>query len=324
MSDVERTMTRTIASIAPVRRRHSALVALVAVAGLAVAACGDDTAEPGPGTLPPGSDGPTTDVPTTDAPGSYDHPVGADDVVFEYSEVGGFTTREFAFQRIPAILVSGDGRVFTPGAQIAIYPGPMLPAIQVQSITPAGIQRLLDAAHDAGLFAEIDYSAETNVADATTAQVVINADGSRWVHAAYALGFAPLGADEPTPERQALADFLALLGDLPALVGAAELGEQEIHQPERFVVEALVADDLSAYSADVEPNVVEWPTDASVRLADLATTAGSGECTIVSADEFGDLFSSANQLTFFAEGDRTYQVLVRPALPGDECLGPSS
>ncbi|NND75366.1 MAG: hypothetical protein HKN44_10205 [Ilumatobacter sp.] len=314
MPNVELNMTRLNPPTPRTTRRRSSL-AVLAVAALALTACGDDTTDPGPGTLPP-----ATDVPTTDGQGGYDHPVGADDVVFEYSEVGGFTTREFAFQRVPAILVSGDGRVFTPGAQIAIFPGPMLPAIQVQTITPVGIQRLLAAAEQAGLFADLDYSEETNVADATTAQVEINANGSTWVHAAYALGFPPFGEDETTPERQALADFLAQLGDLPALVGDAELGEPEFYQPEQFVVEALVVDDLSAYGDDVEPNVVDWPADASVRLADLATTAGTGECTLVTSDEFGELFASADQLTFFAEGGQTYQLLVRAALPGDECL----
>lgn len=324
MVDVERGMNGIHPPTRSPLRRRAPITAVLAAAVLAVAACGDDTVEPGPATLPPGTDVPSTDVPSTDVPSTnvpdgIQHPDGAGDVVFEYAEVGGFTTREFAFQRIPSLLVSGDGRVFTPGAQIAIYPGPMLPAIQVQTITPEGIQRLLAAARDAGLFADVDYSEDTNVADATTAQVVINADGSSWTHAAYALGFAPFGGDEQSPQRQALSEFLARLGDLPSLVGAENLGEAELFEPEQFVVEALVIDDLDALSTDVDPTVVDWPS-TTVRLADVVASTDLGDCTVVSADEFGGLFSSANQLTFFSEDDRTYQLLVRPALPGDECL----
>ena len=137
------------------------------------------------------------------------HPSGADDVVFEYSEVGGFVPRSVAFQSPPVILISGDGRVFTPGAQIAIYPGPILPAIQVQTISELGIQRLLAAADEAGLYADIDYSADLNVADASTAMVTINVDGETWVHEAYALGIGAVpGQDDEADvaaERAALA-----------------------------------------------------------------------------------------------------------------------
>jgi hypothetical protein len=32
-----------------------------------------------------------------------------------------------------------------------------------------------------------------------------------------------------------------------------------------------------------------------------------------------DLFADANQLTFFVQNDVTYQVTVKPQLPGDAC-----
>ena len=70
--------------------------------------------------------------------------------------------------------------MFTPGAQIAIYPGPMLPAIQVQTITEAGIQKILAAADEAGLLADLDFTEDSLVADAGTATVAINATGRAW------------------------------------------------------------------------------------------------------------------------------------------------
>ena len=111
-------------------------------------------------------------------PEGYAHPTGPDDVVIEYTELSGFTTREYAFQQPPMVLISGDGRVFTTGPQIAIYPGPALPNIQVGTITEEAVQQLLSIADDDGLFAEIDYTEESLVADASTATVTINVDGS--------------------------------------------------------------------------------------------------------------------------------------------------
>ena len=283
----------------------SALVVL----GLGLAAaCGGDDSDP----ASPSSE---STLPPIDDSERYAHPTGADDIVFSYAEVGGFTTREFAFQRTPNLLVSGDGRAFSPGAQIAIYPGPLLPAVQVQSITDAGIQALLASADEAGLLADIEYEQPTNIADATTARVEINVDGETFVHEAYALGIGGPGADgENTPERQALSEFISSLGDLPSLVGADNVGETELFEAEAYEIEALVVEDLSVFGSDgIEPTVQEWPTEVSVRLADAT------ECTTVPATEVGELLAGANQLTFFDDAGVTYQVLARPVLPGSAC-----
>jgi len=280
------------------------IVPVLFVAALGIAACGSDSETPAANdSLPPVTDG-------------YRHPTGADEVVIQYAEVGGFLPREFAFQQTPSVLVSGDGRVFGPGPQIEIYPGPLLPAVQVQTITEEGIQAILAAADEAGLLAPIEYEQPTNIADAPTAQVTINVDGQTYVHEAYALGLTdPSGSSqETTPERQALATFIAQLRDLPTLVGADQLGEQTIFEADEYGIEALVVDDLSVYGTDgIEPTVVDWPTGDAVRLADAST------CTVVSASDVGEALAAANQLTFFTDAGVTYQVLAKPILPGTAC-----
>jgi hypothetical protein len=284
---------------------NNRIVPALLVAALGLAACGSDSESPAADdSLPPVADG-------------YEHPTGEDEVVVEYAEVGGFVPREFAFQQTPNVLVSGDGRVFGPGAQIAIYPGPLLPAVQVQPITEEGIQAILAAADEAGLFQQVEYEQPTDIADASTARVVINVNGETYVHEAYALGLAlpgEEGGQETSPERQALAGFIAELNDLATLVGADELGEQTIFEPSDYGIEALVVDDLSAYGSDgIEPTVVDWPAEVSVRLADA-----SG-CTMVPAAEVGETLTAASQLTFFEDANVTYQVLAKPILPGTDC-----
>ena len=81
---------------------------------------------------------------TLPLPEGFAHPTGPDDEIVNYSEVGGFTTMEYAFQQPPMVLISGDGRVFTDRTAVAIYPGPALPNIQVGTITEEGIQTVLD------------------------------------------------------------------------------------------------------------------------------------------------------------------------------------
>ena len=279
------------------------IVSVLVVAALGLVACGSDSDSPAAGdSLPPVVDG-------------YEYPTGADDVVIEYAEVGGFMPREFAFRQTPNVLISGDGRSFSPGAQIEIYPGPLLPAVQVWSVGEGGIQDALAAADDAGLLQQIDYEQPTNIADASTAQVTINVNGDTYVHSAYALGIGGgLGDDraaEATPERQALLDFI---DELTALASPGPTGDPDIFEPSEFGIEALAVTDISTYGTDgIEPTVVDWPTSVGVRLGDAAS------CTVVPAAEVGEILTSADQLTFFSDSGITYQVLAKPMLPGTIC-----
>jgi hypothetical protein len=303
---------------------------LVSATGSAIAivltACGNDgsSSEPTTGeTLPPASDPPVSGVPVSGVPdGAYAHPLGADEVVFEYSELGGFTTREYSFQSPPIVIVSGDGRMFTTGPQTAIYPGPALPNIVVRTITEDGMQKLLFAADEAGLFADVDYTADLNVADASTATVVVSADGKTWTHRAEALGLGA-GPDqsagaEATPEREALLAFTQRLGDLASIVGADQLGLEEQFEPAGYLALVVVVDDLSQFgSDDIEPTVVEWPAELPMRLADVAAT--DTMCAVIPATDVGDLFTTANQLTLYSDAGITYQVIPIQQLPGRTC-----
>lgn len=279
-----------------------------ALLAFAAAACGDDSTEPV-------ADPPATDVtvaptePGTTEPGDagYEHPTGADEVVMSVEQEGGLATVEMIFSRVPSMLVSGDGRQFTQGPQIAIYPGPLLPNIQVADIGEDGIQRLLAAADEHGLLQEREYEAPMNIADATDTVVTIRAGGETYVHRAYALGLEG-GLDEdgePIDDgaRRQLENFVAEAGSMAAT-------DTEAFEPERYLVQATPVDDLSVF--DVEPTVVPWPADVDVELA-------SAECVEISADAIGDTLAEANELTFFDQGGTTYRLAVKPALPGSAC-----
>mgnify|MGYP001814211877 CR=1 FL=1 len=286
----------------------------MSVLALAVVACGSDSDDAGDTeTLP---EPPATELPpTTEAPPDTAAPVDTEDadVVLEYGTYGGFTTPAFSFQMQPDVYVSSDGRVFGPGPAPAIYPGALVPAMSVRTITQDGIDSLLAAAEDAGMLAEVDYEADTMIADAGTATLRIRTDGEEFLHEAYALGIGgPPGTDgELTPERDALADFIDQLFDLETLVGASELGDPEPFDPTGYQFVAQPIADPSVYGA--EPTVVDWPADTGVRLAE------SLECVEIERAAVGDLFESANELTFFVEDDLIYGLAVRPVLPGRTC-----
>ncbi len=298
-------------------RRRLVQFASVAALALALAACGsdgtasNDTASPDTGgSAEPGSDQGAGD--TLPAPDGYAHPTGPDEVVIEYTELSGFTTREYAFQQPPMVLISGDGRVFTTGPQIAIYPGPALPNIQVGTITEEAVQQLLSIAADGGLFADVDYTEESLVADASTATVTINVDGTSWVHSAYALGMDEPGKT-PSPERATLLEFTAQLTDLAGTVGADQLGPTDAFAPDNYLIQSVEVPTPTTTADGIEPTIVDWPTTADVALADAT------QCAVVSAESVGDLFTNADQLTYFVDDGITYQVVAVQQLPQRTC-----
>lgn len=292
---------------------HLRLAAVTAGVALALAACGDDAIEPA---AQPADSVPTPD--TTAPPGATDapddalveHPTGADEVVVEIGYEGGFMPVDAAFTQLPVLLVAGDGSQYVQGPQIEIYPGPLLPNVQVSDIGDDGIRSLLDLAADHGLLTDREYDSPDNIADAPDTVVTIHANGETYVHRAYALGIGggPDGERE-TGER----------GELQAFVDAATAGTidgdptggEQRFEPETYLVRATPVDDLSSY--ELEPTVLDWPTDVPLVLADAA------ECAAVPAAAVADLFTDATQLTFFVEDGVTYQLSVRPELPGDGC-----
>ena len=296
-------------------RRRLLGLALVAPVAIALAACGDDSTSSSDTGATTGSTLPPVDTtvdapPTTAGPDSYAHPTGADDIVLEISYEGGFVPREVAFTNLPTLLVTGDGRVLSQGPQIAILPGPLLPNVVQRTITEDGIQELLALADEHGLFAEADYSGpEDVIADAPNTVVTISANGTTITHTAYALGI-DTGTGE-SDARERLAAFVAAASDIQAAVADDQLGPEEPYVAESYRLNAYEAGDPSGY--DVEPTIVEWPADASVSLADAS------ECVLAPVAEFGELFATATQLTWFVEAGTTYAVAVAPFLPGDTC-----
>lgn len=273
---------------------------------LTITACGDDAATGSP------TDGTAATVPDETLPppdDRIDHPTGADDVVLRIGYEGGFVPVDHAWLNLPTLLVTGDGRMIVHGPTTAIYPGQLLPNMQVRTITEEGIQQLLELAEEHGLLADREYEAPTNIADAPDTVVTVRAAGGEFRHSAYALGLSADGAEGDDARRQ-LGDFVATVTGDWSYGENPELGPEEPYVADVFLARPSVVTDLSGY--EIEPTVVEWP--GSVDLA-----AAVDGCVELPADEYRDLLQSANQLTFFDAGGTTYALAVKPLLPGDSC-----
>ena len=239
-------------------------------------------------------------------------PSGEQDVVIKITNEGGFVPAGFMFSNLPSLLISGDGRVFTPGAMIEIYPGPLLPAISERSITDEGISKVLQLADDAGLLGEpLDYSLPDGIgiADASDTVVVINVNGKVYEHRANALGFDMPDGSPSTPARDNLNTFVTLVSDIAKVAGSGNVGDEQMFVPDQYRFQAMSVDPTQW--TDPSPTIVQWPADIGIALDD------SLQCATVDAGAVDELFAEANQLTFFEEANVTYQLFVVGVLPGD-------
>ena len=245
--------------------------------------------------------------------------IDPDTVVIRVDWEGGFVPPGVNLSRLPLVLVTADGRVITQGPQDAMYPGPLLPNLQVRTLTPDSLADLLERAADDGLLVDAEYAGGP-IADATTTVLRITVDGVTYTQSAYAL-FESLDANgaeqlSGAPDAEGRAAMRSFLDALTGLPDGAYTGDPT----------SYVADGLRLYSSAYVPDPaadwlpVEWP------LEDLATagaSAGDGlgiRCQVVTGDDLATvlpLLEGANSATPFRSGGTDYTLIVRPLLPGE-------
>src|SRR5213593_582958 len=183
--------------------------------------------------------------------GGIDHPTGSADLVLRMDVGGGFVAPAYELRRIPTWSLFGDGRIITEGPQIEIFPGPALPSVQVQTINEEGIQAILEAAKAAGLLGPDRTYDQGCVADAPTTTFTVNAEGTKHVISAYALGMVPGSCPGEDTEAR------AKLSDLATWLPTGSLGEQSQFEPSEMRVY------VQPYAGSTEPGLhqvaMDWP-----------------------------------------------------------------
>jgi hypothetical protein len=235
-------------------------------------------------------------------------------LVLQVEVGGGFVPVDAVFTNLPVVSIYGDGSVITSGPQIAIYPGPVVPNLLVRKLDAQGMETVLTAAHDAGLLAPpINYGMPP-IADAPSTSVTINVNDTSYTQGANALGMEETSGltAAQVDARTTLSTFVASMTDLETLVGADHIGPEQPYVVTGWRLRATVADQLP--TGDPAPTVSPWPI-TSLPLASIGECAAVTEPATVA--QVTDTMTKANQLTFFTDAGRTYQVLVRPLLPDE-------
>jgi hypothetical protein len=248
-----------------------------------------------------------------DAPQAGAAPDG-DALVLRVRQEGGFVPPERIVGRIPDVSVYADGRVVTQGPQIAIYPGPAMPNLQVWQLDAAATRTLLDDAVAAGVRGGADLGSP-GVADAPTTRIDVVRDGV--THSVSAVALREAMPDDPRltagqqAARQKLAAFLARLDEMAAAPG---------QQPYRAETLAALAQSYRAPEDGLpeQPGPIAWPGPAlpgeylspTVKIG-CVTVSGAGLDAVLAAAQ------KANQNTPWTSGGNRYMVTFRPLLPDE-------
>lgn len=253
--------------------------------------------------------------------GEIDHGTGAGDLLVRVAYEGGFVPVEWNLTSIPIFSLYGDGTLIQPGAQIAIYPGPALPAILSRTLDDSGIQAILRTALDAteNVPQGLDDLGSVAIADAATTVIVVNAGDVERRISVYALAEAlerPQGMPEDVYEaRKRLSRLVTQLGNLDPWLPAGSLGDETTYQGEAarvFVSEYRKVDDLHQ-----EP--IAWPAGPLARFGEPIQPEGY-RCGTMSGNDWAtvrDEASTANQLTPWTDAGNRFSVLFRPLLPDE-------
>jgi hypothetical protein len=272
--------------------------------------------------------------------GEISHPTGADEPILVVEETGGFAMVQMIATRVPTFALYGDGRVVVQGAQTLEFPGPALPALIERRMTEEGIQAVLEAVEDTGLFTgDLELRGAQNViADATDTVFRLNANDAAATITVYGLGLLdPAFGGNFEGIEQSEIDAHATLGQLrDALLtidtsvpdGSWETEGWQPYEPTGFRLYVRDVTGEPVEGGDLPDQVREWPTDDDPSsFGEEVPFFGDGtRCGVVEGDAgaawFAEL-SMANQQTLWTtDGDTRFSVLARPLMPGDESTCP--
>lgn len=262
--------------------------------------------------------------------GGITHPAG-DELVFRIEYTGGFVPPQFQLSSLPFFSLTGDGRVIIQGAQIDLFPGPLMPAVQVRKLTEGGVQKVLELVAASRQFAGSTEwrGAQNFVADASDTVFTLHAEGREVVVKVYGLGTVAPGMEPPpnfpaaeTAAHLALQALVDRLTTIDQWLPATSWADAAWHVYEPTAMRLLVR------NADADPpddtgignTEIEWPVAGDpaafgelLNVADLRCGVVTGE----DAEAWLAVVSTANQLTRWTGDGHKYEVTVRPVLPDE-------
>ncbi len=255
----------------------------------------DATPTPAPTATPEvDPDGGQTDLPDT----------GGQPVLAAIFTTGGFVPVEVALGDFPELVIMADGTVYREGAQIAVFPPPLLPAVERLTLDDAAlteVKRVL--AESTVLDPAVDFG-EPPVADAPATTVTTFLGGDETTVSAYALGFD----DQVGPDAAAArAELTAIITEIQTIVDRATATGTLARPPAAAVLT------FPSLATEEDQPVREWPIEPVPR-----PQATGGGCVVITGADMDALWDAAGNATIQTpwniEGT-PQPVVLRPVFP---------
>lgn len=234
---------------------------------------------------------------------------------------GGFIGPTATLAGLPTVAVYSDGRIFTPGAVPAIYPGPLLQPLAVRDVGPSGAKAILDAIRKAGV--DKPGGGDTGVAaDTGTVVFTVVIDGETITTRFAGMGGGPgRPGGGGNPASAAALDLLTRVTDPTETWGSASAPETT-YVPTAFRVFVVPGGPAADPTASQSP--LAWPLATTLDafgtpavpdrgIAGLRTGVISG----TDAATLAPFLARATTLTPIASGGQEYTLHVRPLLPDE-------
>ena len=240
-------------------------------------------------------------------------PAAAEGLVLRVEYTGGFITPSVLVSRLPIVSVYADGQVITEGPVPAIYPGPALPNVQVQTIEAGEVQDLVDQAMAAGVADTFDLGMPP-IADAASTRFTVVTASDTFVREAYALFETPVEGSGLTAEQEAARAKLSEL--LTSLTDSGLGADSQGYEAEAV---AAVASPWIDPEDGLEQPEVAWPGPAlpgepTGGLPDVSCVTATGD----QAQDLLEAAASANGSTPWVTPDGSrWSVVLRPLLPDE-------
>lgn len=237
----------------------------------------------------------------------------ADDLVLRVESFGGFVPAEQNVGRIPEISIYGDGRLISLGPTTLMYPGPALPAIQVQMITPEEVRELVRRGQQAGVRNGTDFGSP-NIADAPQTRVTA---GDQSV-SVMALSEAPANDTRLTPaQRDARTKLSAFVKQLKSLPSASGVAKPVAYRP--VTLAALTRKYVPPQASEPAVTETAWPGPALPGdMLNANIGIGCVEVTGTDLDKVLTAARDAKANTPWTSGGAKYAITFRPLLPEEK------
>jgi hypothetical protein len=302
------------------------LVTLPLAAILAAAGCSSATVAP---TVGPSASSPRATGSTPPSAKPSPSPAAAT-LLLRITSEGGFVAPSANLAALPNASVYSDGRILAPAPQDAIFPGPLLPTLNVRNVGQKGITAILDAIRKGGLDKPGGGGGGIPGDTGTTIFTVV-VDGQRVTTRFPGLTGGPPGPGghgtpgaSDDPARVAAKQLVSRLGD-PTDAWGGTAGPASVYQPSGFRLYVAPGGPQPDASASQAP--VTWPLTTPLSAFGTPAVpdrgiAGLRQGVLLGAEAaaLAPILRSATAITPFVSGGKSYTLYVRPLLP-DEVPG---